>query len=195
MAEASRCDGAVCVRCVGSERVSKSGVSGDALKEAAAINTSLSALGNVIHARGKAPLAFDSIRRLAACAFLFLTCLLLPSILLFVCCCCCAANKAAHVPYRSMLLARLLAHLFASIHLLLVCADSILTQLLQDSLEKNSKTLMICQVAPCEEDAGESVCSLRFAERVGKVELGKASSSAAGSSSVAASPKTPVKNL
>ncbi len=97
----------------GSERVSRSGVTGDAMKEAQAINSSLSALGNVIHAR---------------------------------------ANKAAHVPYR----------------------DSVLTWLLKDSLEKNSKTLMIVQVSPNASDAGESICSLRFAERVRQVELGAA---------------------
>jgi len=62
------------------------------------------------------------------------------------------ANKTQHVPYR----------------------DSTLTFLLQDSLEKNSKTLMFVQVSPTSSNAGESVCSLKFAERVRKVELGKA---------------------
>ena len=97
----------------GSERISRSGVTGEGLKEAQSINSSLSALGNCIAAR---------------------------------------ANRAAHVPYR----------------------DSTLTYLLQDSLEKNSKTLMFVQVSPNTSDAGESICSLRFAERVRKVELGKA---------------------
>ena len=97
----------------GSERISRSGVTGDGLKEAQAINSSLSALGNCIAAR---------------------------------------ANKQAHVPYR----------------------DSTLTYLLQDSLEKNSKTLMFVQVSPNATDSAESICSLRFAERVRKVELGKA---------------------
>ena len=97
----------------GSERVGRSGVTGEGLKEAQSINSSLSALGNCIAAR---------------------------------------ANRAAHVPYR----------------------DSTLTYLLQDSLEKNSKTLMFVQVSPNTSDAGESICSLRFAERVRKVELGKA---------------------
>jgi len=96
----------------GSERVGRSGVTGDAMKEAQSINQSLSALGNVIAAR---------------------------------------ANKAAHVPYR----------------------DSTLTYLLQDSLEKNSKTLMFVALSPSASDAGESLCSLRFAERVRKVELGE----------------------
>jgi kinesin family protein C2/C3 len=97
----------------GSERVKQSGVTGDRLKEAQAINVSLSALGNCISAR---------------------------------------ANKTQHVPYR----------------------DSTLTYLLQDSLEKNSKTLMFVQISPTATNAAESVCSLKFAERVRKVELGKA---------------------
>ena len=87
----------------GSERISRSGVTGDGLKEAQAINSSLSALGNCIAAR---------------------------------------ANKQSHVPYR----------------------DSTLTYLLQDSLEKNSKTLMFVQVSPNATDSAESICSLRFAE-------------------------------
>jgi len=62
------------------------------------------------------------------------------------------ANKTQHVPYR----------------------DSTLTYLLQDSLEKNSKTLMFVQISPTEKNASESLCSLKFAERVKKVELGKA---------------------
>ncbi len=97
----------------GSERVGRSNVTGDALKEAQKINYSLSALGNVISAR---------------------------------------ANKADHVPYR----------------------NSMLTYLLQDSLEKNSKTLMFVQLSPTLESVTETLCSLRFAERVRKVELGKA---------------------
>lgn len=97
----------------GSERISRSGVTGEALKEAQKINYSLSALGNVISAR---------------------------------------ANRKEHVPYR----------------------DSMLTYLLQDSLEKNSKTLMFVQLSPAVESVNETVCSLRFAERVRKVELGKA---------------------
>ena len=44
--------------------------------------------------------------------------------------------------------------------------------LLQDSLAGGSKTVMFANVAPCERDAGESVCSLNFAARVRGVELG-----------------------
>lgn len=110
----------------GSERVGRSNVTGDALKEAQNINLSLSALGNVIHAR---------------------------------------ANKVGHVPYR----------------------DSALTYLLQDSLEKNSKTLMFVQVSPCASDVGETLCSLKFAARVRQVELGKATTNAAPAAATASS--------
>ncbi|XP_076807108.1 uncharacterized protein LOC143450438 [Clavelina lepadiformis] len=97
----------------GSERVSKSGASGDRLKEAQNINRSLSALGDVIHA---------------------------------------LRNKQSHVPFR----------------------NSKLTYLLQDSLSKESKTLMLVQVSPIERSIGETVCSLTFAQRVRAVELGQA---------------------
>eukprot|EP00457_Paulinella_chromatophora_P001895 gb/GEZN01001897.1/.p1 GENE.gb/GEZN01001897.1/~~gb/GEZN01001897.1/.p1 ORF type:complete len:872 (+),score=197.90 gb/GEZN01001897.1/:119-2617(+) len=99
----------------GSERVGRSGVGTDQkrMKEAQAINTSLSALGNCIEARGRGQ---------------------------------------THVPYR----------------------DSMLTYLLQDSLEKNSKTLMFVQISPMATNAAESLCSLKFANRASKVELGKA---------------------
>lgn len=62
--------------------------------------------------------------------------------------------KQSHVPFR----------------------DSKLTFLLQDSLGKDNKTLMIVQVNPMLSCRGESVCSLNFAQRVQKVELGKAKS-------------------
>lgn len=103
----------------GSERISRSGVTGDQLKEAQAINYSLSALGNCISAR---------------------------------------ANNQGHVPYR----------------------DSQLTYLLQDSLEKNSKTLMFVQISPSLNDVTESICSLNFAARVRMVELGKAEKNTGG---------------
>jgi kinesin family member C2/C3 len=63
-------------------------------------------------------------------------------------------SKQAHIPFR----------------------DSKLTYLLQDSLGKDNKTLMIVQVNPMLSSRSESVCSLNFAQRVGKVELGKAKS-------------------
>ncbi|XP_063156079.1 kinesin-like protein KIFC2 [Candoia aspera] len=62
-------------------------------------------------------------------------------------------TKQAHVPFR----------------------NSKLTYLLQDSLGKGSKTVMMVQISPLERNVGESICSLKFAQRVCKVELGPAS--------------------
>ncbi|XP_075776048.1 kinesin-like protein KIFC2 isoform X6 [Pelodiscus sinensis] len=53
--------------------------------------------------------------------------------------------------------------------------NSKLTYLLQDSLGKGNKTVMMVQVSVLEQNAGETMCSLKFAERVCKVELGPAS--------------------
>lgn len=52
--------------------------------------------------------------------------------------------------------------------------NSSLTFLLQDSLEKSSKTLMFVNLSPEEKDVSESICSLKFATRVRQVELGAA---------------------
>nr|DBA23870.1 TPA: hypothetical protein GDO54_011587 [Pyxicephalus adspersus] len=52
--------------------------------------------------------------------------------------------------------------------------NSKLTYLLQDSLGKGNKTVMMVQVSPLEGNIGETVCSLNFAQRVCKVELGPA---------------------
>jgi len=112
----------------GSERLSRSGATGQSKVEAQEINKSLSALGNCIAAR---------------------------------------ANKKDHVPYR----------------------DSVLTRLLQDSLEKNSKTLMFVQISPAESDFAESTNSLKFAARVKEVELGKAAKSVKKRGKGARSPK------
>ncbi|PIO30414.1 hypothetical protein AB205_0169980 [Aquarana catesbeiana] len=137
----------------GSERVCKSGAEGERLKEAQNINKSLLALGEVIQA---------------------------------------LRAKQSHIPFR----------------------NSKLTYLLQDSLGKGNKTVMMVQVndltiedkqhdsqatrisrkfsiehgslccpqctwrsqvSPLEENIGETVCSLNFAQRVCKVELGPAS--------------------
>eukprot|EP00605_Chrysophyceae_sp_TOSAG23-4_P002497 GSChrysophyteH1.ASY1.ANO1.2760.1 assembled CDS len=66
------------------------------------------------------------------------------------------ANKQGHIPFR----------------------NSTLTYLLQDSLSKDSKTLMICCISPTLDSAEETYCSLNFAARVNSVELGKASKNA-----------------
>jgi len=61
-------------------------------------------------------------------------------------------RKAKHIPYRR----------------------SILTFLLKNSLEKDCKTAMIVCVSPIDRDVSETSCSLKFAARVKKVELGRA---------------------
>ncbi|KAM4597327.1 kinesin-like protein KIFC3 isoform 1-T2 [Fundulus diaphanus] len=55
--------------------------------------------------------------------------------------------------------------------------NSRLTYLLQDSLSGDSKTLMMVQVSPLPGNMSESVCSLKFAQRVRSVELSASSSS------------------
>ena len=98
----------------GSERLKTTGATGDRLKEAQAINKSLSSLGDVIFA---------------------------------------LANKDKHIPFR----------------------NSKLTYLLKNSLGGDSKTLMLVNVSPALESAQETVCSLRFAEKVNSCAMKKAS--------------------
>uniref|UniRef100_A0A7N0U7X8 Uncharacterized protein n=1 Tax=Kalanchoe fedtschenkoi TaxID=63787 RepID=A0A7N0U7X8_KALFE len=62
------------------------------------------------------------------------------------------AQKNAHVPYR----------------------NSKLTQLLQDSLGGQAKTLMFVHISPEPEAIGETLSTLKFAERVSTIELGAA---------------------
>ncbi|KAL4379847.1 hypothetical protein GQ457_02G036700 [Hibiscus cannabinus] len=62
------------------------------------------------------------------------------------------ASKSSHVPYR----------------------NSKLTQLLQDSLGGQAKTLMFVHIAPEYEAHGETLSTLKFAERVATVDLGAA---------------------
>ncbi|XP_038714871.1 kinesin-like protein KIN-14I isoform X2 [Tripterygium wilfordii] len=62
------------------------------------------------------------------------------------------AQKNSHVPYR----------------------NSKLTQLLQDSLGGQAKTLMFVHISPEADAVGETISTLKFAERVASVELGAA---------------------
>ncbi|PIA48351.1 hypothetical protein AQUCO_01400749v1 [Aquilegia coerulea] len=64
------------------------------------------------------------------------------------------AQKNSHIPYR----------------------NSKLTQLLQDSLGGHAKTLMFAHVSPEAHSYGETVSTLKFAQRVSTVELGAAHS-------------------
>ncbi|KAK9024803.1 hypothetical protein V6N11_004956 [Hibiscus sabdariffa] len=64
------------------------------------------------------------------------------------------AQKSAHIPYR----------------------NSKLTQVLQDSLGGQAKTLMFVHISPEVNSIGETVSALKFAERVASIELGAARS-------------------
>lgn len=61
-------------------------------------------------------------------------------------------NRTSHVPYR----------------------NSKLTRLLEDSLGGNSKCVLVVNVSPSGDNVNESKCSLEFASRARKVELGRA---------------------
>jgi hypothetical protein len=102
----------------GSERVSKTGATGDRLKEGASINVSLTTLGNVINKLAELsnePLPKGKDK----------------------------GKSTTFVPYR----------------------DSVLTWLLKDSLGGNSKTIMVAAISPSDFNYGETLSTLRYANR------------------------------
>jgi len=52
--------------------------------------------------------------------------------------------------------------------------NSSLTKIMQNALSPNGKTVMFVNICPTNEHVGETLSSLKFAKRVGKVELGSA---------------------
>ena len=135
----------VLVDLAGSERLDKSGAVGSRMKEAQNINKyGFQRLDNGCLLRRIGALMCVAVSYPAALVFRSLSAL--GNVIASL------ANKTAHVPFR----------------------DSKLTYLLQDSLGKDNKTLMIVQVNPMMGSRGETMCSLNFATRVRTVELGKA---------------------
>ena len=66
---------------------------------------------------------------------------------------------------------------------------TVLNGVQKDSLSGDSKTLMFVNVSPVDYNVSETVCSLNFASRVRKVELGKASKNVGGSAGGSRSPR------
>ena len=144
----------------GSERVKRSGVTGQGLKEAANINTSLLAFGNVVQVRlivctvptpcVRIHDVYDSILSVLLPGYNspFLPfqkrqhdgeCMYVPQAL---------ADKKKHVPFR----------------------DSKLTRILEDSVGGNCKTSLLVCCSPAAESCGETLNALEFASRAMKVE-------------------------
>jgi hypothetical protein len=141
----------------GSERQRASGVAGDRLKEAGAINKSLSALGNVISAlaynsglaselpakRAKrlaahaSRLAADQARGLVSAAAASAATAAAAS----------SGGLTKHVPYR----------------------DSVLTHLLRNSLGGNARTTMLAAVSPADMNFDETLSTLRYADRAKQI--------------------------
>jgi len=119
----------------GSERLKRSCAEGDRLKETAAINKSLAALGDVIAALGGGGgggggSAGGGVGASSSSS----------------------STISTHIPYR----------------------NSKLTWLLAPSLGGGSKVLMVVAASPVSAEAGETLCSLRFAAKVNATEVGTA---------------------
>jgi len=131
----------------GSERLDRSGAVGERAREAAAINRSLSALGDVIAALGNSSSSSSTSASAAAAAR--------PSVASSSAAAAAAAAasaSAAHIPYR----------------------NSKLTWLLRDALGGGGKALLLLAVAPEADAAPETLCSLRFGAKVNATHVGTA---------------------
>lgn len=127
----------------GSERADSTGATGAQLKEGAAINTSLSALGNVINALTAVPAAGASAAAAAP-----------------------AGDKAGDKPAAGGAGTKPAASSSsAAAKPYIPYRDSVLTRLLQDSLGGNAYTLMLCCLSPASVNYAETLASLRFATR------------------------------
>ncbi len=69
--------------------------------------------------------------------------------------------------------------------------NSTITHLISDSLEADTKVVMIACVSPDEKDIQNTACTLRFANEVRKVVVGKATRHTSTSTTFAGSPSTP----
>ena len=122
----------------GSERAAATGARGRRLEEGAAINRSLSSLGNCIRAlsdaqaKSKRPPPPTPAPNTGA---------LVPAVPA-------PPPPPAHIPFR----------------------DSVLTWLLKNSLGGNAKTALIAAVSPSQADHDETLSTLRFADRMQRVE-------------------------
>ena len=124
----------------GSERVAATGARGRRLEEGASINKSLSALGNCIRALSDMQARAKKLSHSASSSSVLASSSA-------------AAHDAsgaapAHIPFR----------------------DSVLTWLLKSSLGGNSKTALVAAVSPGEADHDETLSTLRFADRMQRVE-------------------------
>ena len=138
----------------GSERLSRSQAEGVQLKEAQAINKSLSCLVDV----------FTSLQKKASHVRAWRCAVLCCAELCGAVRCCAGVGYACpHPPHLSLLL----------LLLQIPFRNSKLTDLLQPCFSGDGKVLMIVNLSPTMASAGESLCSLRFAQQASQIEMGK----------------------
>ncbi len=147
------------IKQAGSERIERSEVTGEQLKEAQAINKSLSALGDVISSLQRRTAHVSGGRGLH-----------------------CARSKVCHHAQHAF--PATIAHTRTPLHSLhkytqVPYRNSKLTQVLQDSLCGSSKVLLVCNLSPEGASVPETLSSLNFASRAAQVELGQVKKAAA----------------